>query len=179
MSRLTDLLTAYQEFIALPWTMDAAPEQRVIFGIYEPVDELKMRAEIDSFELATKEANHQWAAVDIEKTFSAWLSKMKYKEKYFQRPEVLPTVMERYAAFLIDHIKSEGGDALNNDNAVVAIYGTGSLFGLLRVKQMIDLLASAVAGRLLIFFPGSYENNNFRLLNGYDGWNYLAIVLNK
>jgi hypothetical protein len=27
---------------------------------------------------------------------------------------------------------------------------------------------------LLVLFPGTYENNNYRLLDGYDGWNYLA-----
>ena len=28
-----------------------------------------------------------------------------------------------------------------------------------------------------IFFPGSYEDNNYRLLDGYDGWNYLAVPI--
>ena len=44
-------------------------------------------------------------------------------------------------------------------------------------RWLILLLTLLVAGRLLIFFPGSYENNNYRLLDAYDGWNYLAVPI--
>ena len=62
-------------------------------------------------------------------------------------------------------------------NSVVAIQGVGSLFGILKVKELVDKLAPMAAGRLLVFFPGSHENNNYRLLDGYDGWNYLAVPI--
>ena len=64
-----------------------------------------------------------------------------------------------------------------DENTVVALKGVGSLFGFLKVKDVVDKLAPMVGGRLLVFFPGSYENNNYRLLDGYDGWNYLAIPI--
>ena len=57
---------------------------------------------------------------------------------------------------------------------MVALKGVGSLFGLLKVKEVVDKFAPLLRGRLLVFFPGSYENTNYRLLDGYDGWNYLA-----
>ena len=60
---------------------------------------------------------------------------------------------------------------------VVALLGVGSLFSFLKVKEVVDKLAPKVGGRLLVFFPGTYENNNYRLLNGYDGWNYLAVPI--
>jgi hypothetical protein len=63
------------------------------------------------------------------------------------------------------------------DNSVIAISGVGSLFGFLKVKDVVDRLAPMVSGRLVIFFPGSYEDNNYRLLDGYDGWNYLAVPI--
>jgi len=47
----------------------------------------------------------------------------------------------------------------------------------LKVKEVVDKLAPTVKGRLLVFFPGSFENNNYRLLDGYDGWNYLAVPI--
>ena len=50
-------------------------------------------------------------------------------------------------------------------------------FGFLKVKDVVDKLAPKIAGRLLVFFPGSNENNNYRLLDGYDGWNYLAVPI--
>ena len=64
-----------------------------------------------------------------------------------------------------------------SENDVVAIHGVGSLFGLLKVKDVVDQFAPSVKGRLLVFFPGSFENNNYRLLDGYDGWNYLAVPI--
>jgi len=64
-----------------------------------------------------------------------------------------------------------------DQNSVVALKGVGSLFGFLKVKEVVDKLAPMVKGRLLVFFPGSYDNNNYRLLDGYDGWNYLAVPI--
>lgn len=179
MSHISDLLSSYQEFISLPWSMDAAPGQRVIFGIYDPADELKLRAMIGHFELATKEAQHIWAAIDLEKTFSSWLSAMRYKDKYFQHPELLTSVMDRFAEYTVQSILEKCSTAMQDENAVVGLYGCGALFGQLKIKRLIDAVAPKTKGRLLVFFPGTYENNNFRLLNGYDGWNYLAVVLNK
>jgi hypothetical protein len=34
-----------------------------------------------------------------------------------------------------------------------------------------------VRGRLVGFFPGQYEQNNYRLLDARDGWNYLAVPI--
>jgi hypothetical protein len=32
-------------------------------------------------------------------------------------------------------------------------------------------------GRVVVFFPGEYENSNYRLLDARDGWNYLAVPI--
>ena len=53
----------------------------------------------------------------------------------------------------------------------------GALFGLTKVKGIVDAFAPRVGGRLLVFFPGSFENDNYSLLDGYDGWNYLAVPI--
>ena len=179
MSKVSNLLASYQEFIALPWATDISPDQRVIFGIYDPSDELRLRAMIDNFEIATKGTNHDWMAIDIEKDFSEWLSSLRYKEGYYQRPELISSSLDLFEEFLIQKIENKSREYLENDNAVVAIYGVGAIFGLLKVRHLMDMLAPSFYGRLLVFFPGSYENDNYRLLNGYDGWNYRAIVLNK
>ena len=60
---------------------------------------------------------------------------------------------------------------------MIALKGVGSLFGLLKVKLVVDKLALMVKGRLVVFFPGTFENNNYRLLDGYDGWNYMAVAI--
>ena len=57
------------------------------------------------------------------------------------------------------------------------MYGVGSLFGFVRVSQVIPLVETHIRGRLLVLFPGVYEQNNYRMLDARDGWNYLAIPI--
>ena len=57
------------------------------------------------------------------------------------------------------------------------MFGVGSLFAFTRVSQVLKLIESSIRGRLVIFFPGQYEQNNYRLLDARDGWNYLAVPI--
>ena len=63
------------------------------------------------------------------------------------------------------------------DNPVVALKGVACLYGLLMVSDLVKALAANVPGRLLVFFPGEHEGNNYRLLDARDGWNYLAVPI--
>jgi hypothetical protein len=83
-------------------------------------------------------------------------------------------VIHRYLDWLEAQFTAKLSTLGVGDNHVVTLYGVGSLFGLLKVKAVVDRLATQVPGRLMVLFPGSFENNNYRLLDGYDGWNYLA-----
>ncbi|SPE51782.1 conserved hypothetical protein [Verrucomicrobia bacterium] len=38
-------------------------------------------------------------------------------------------------------------------------------------------MEQSIRGRLVLFFPGEFENNNYRLLDARDGWNYLAVPI--
>ena len=60
------------------------------------------------------------------------------------------------------------------DNGVVAVLGVASLYGFLRVSEVIRSVEHAVRGRLVIFFPGTKNESSYRLLDARDGWNYLA-----
>jgi hypothetical protein len=60
---------------------------------------------------------------------------------------------------------------------VVAVYGVGSLFGFVRLSEVIPLVENQIQGRLLVLFQGVYENNNYLMLDARDGWNYLAIPI--
>ena len=65
-------------------------------------------------------------------------------------------------------------------DGVVALLGAGTLFGLgdaLKVSALINAVNDAIVGRMLVFFPGDVENNNFRLLDARDGWDYMAVVI--
>lgn len=177
MNRTKRLLQSYTSFICTPWRSDTAAAQRVIFCVYTESEELRMRAKFDEFELATKEAGHAWARFDLTDTFADWLSSQKYSSSYFDRPELLGSKIHRYQEFILETIRKQLATSLSNQNCVVAISGVGSVFGFLKVKDIVDKLAPMVSGRFLVFFPGSYENNNYRLLDGYDGWNYLAVPI--
>ncbi len=177
MNRVKRLLTSYAKFIGVPWRDDAAAAQRVIFCVYNENEELRLRAKIDEFEIATRDSGHDWFVFDLTDTFAEWLSGQRYAESYYRKPALLATLLPQY----LDHIAARFGDFLQtvgaNDQSVVALKGVGSLFGLLKVKAVVDKLAPMVKGRIVVFFPGTYENNNYRLLDGYDGWNYLAVPI--
>src|SRR5947209_3342847 len=59
----------------------------------------------------------------------------------------------------------------------LAVYDGASLFGFLKVSEILPLVEGDVRGRLLVFFPGTYEQNNYRLLDARDGWNYHAVPI--
>lgn len=178
MSKTKRLVQSYGKYIAVPWRSDAAAPQRVIFCVYGEMEELRLRARIDEFEIATRQAGHGWAIFDLTDTFANWMTSQRYAKSYFQKPELLPTLLPKYLEFITDEFKAFLKNTGMSENDVVALKGAGSLFGFLKVKEVVDKLAPLVRGRLLVFFPGSYENdNNYRLLDKYDGWNYLAVPI--
>jgi hypothetical protein len=176
MSKIDNLLENYKKYIAIPWR-DAAPAQRVVFCVYPENLERALRLKLGEFELSTTQAGHQWMEFDMTKLFSEWLTKQRYAEKYYKTPELLPTLLPKY----MDYIAAKFDDFIQESQAncetVVAIKGVAALFGFVKVKEVVDKIAPSVSGRLLIFFPGSYDHNNYRLLDGYDGWNYLAVPI--
>ena len=177
MNRIKRLVESYSKYIAVPWRSDAAPAQRVIFCVYNENEELRLRARIDEFEIATRQAGHEWAVFDLTDTFACWLTSQRYIKSYFQKPHLLSTLIPRYLVFIEDKFSAFLTENQIGQECVVALEGVGSLFGFLKVKEVVDKLAPKVKGRLLVFFPGTYENNNYRLLDGYDGWNYLAVTI--
>lgn len=177
MNRIKRLLASYARFISIPWRDDTAAAQRVIICVYNEIDELRLRAKVDEFEIATREAGHEWHAFDLTDTFATWLSSQRYAESYYQKPGLLSTLLPQYLTHITNIFSAFIEAESAGNNCVVALKGVGSLFGLLKVKSVVDKFAPLVQGRLVIFFPGTFENNNYRLLNGYDGWNYLAVPI--
>lgn len=177
MSRVKRLIQSYSKYIAVPWRSDAAAAQRVIFCVYNETEELRLRAKVDEFEIATRAAGHEWALFDLTDSFPAWLASQRYAKSYFQKPNLLSPLLPKYLSYIQTEFAAFLEAKSVDENFVVALQGVGSLFGFLKVKEVVDKLAPEVKGRLLVFFPGSYEDNNYRLLDGYDGWNYLAVPI--
>jgi hypothetical protein len=64
-----------------------------------------------------------------------------------------------------------------DDETVVGVFGSASLYGFVRISLVLKEVESDIRGRLVLFFPGDYDQNNYRLLDARDGWNYLAVPI--
>ena len=76
----------------------------------------------------------------------------------------------------MSEVRSQLSD-ITDPGTVVGLVGAGALFGLgevARLSALVERVDDTIAGRLLVFFPGEHEGNNYRLLGARDGWNYLA-----
>lgn len=177
MSRTDRLIENYAQHISIPWRPDSAAAQRVIFCVYPETDELRLRAQLDEFGIRTRSADHDWALFDVTDSFPDWMSTQKYAKSYFADPSKLSTLLGKYEDFVAENFKAFCTEKNVTANDVVALSGVGSLFGFLKVKSLVERLASKVPGRLVVLFPGSYEDNNYRLLDAYDGWDYLAVPI--
>ena len=57
-----------------------------IFCVYNEDDELKLRHNIDEFEISTKGTGHDWVVFEITDTFTKWLANQRYAKSYFINP---------------------------------------------------------------------------------------------
>ena len=96
-NRLSRLIQSYTNFISIPWMTGLADEQRVLFAVSHKEDELKLRARIEEFRLATKNAGHSWLELDITKLFPEWMAQQRYREDYFEEPADLKS---KYRVFV-------------------------------------------------------------------------------
>lgn len=174
-SRIARLVESYQNYISLPWEKGLAGVQKVIFVVYDKTEELRMRAQVEEFEIATKAAGHNWALVDITDAFPAWLMQQEYSESYFEYPDDLQDSLGEFTDSVVHIINTtlEGVD----ENTVVALQGVATLFGFSHCSEVVAKVANQVPGRLCVLFPGEYENNNYRLLDARPGWNYQAVPI--
>lgn len=179
MSYVDGLLGAYRKFVALPWQQTLAPAQRVWMAVYPPEDERRLRLHLPAFEEATIEHRHGWATIDVSTSFEAWMAAHEYRDAYFEDPELLETALPAFFDHLVAQVRRDLA-AHSAPDGVVALVGAGTLFGLgeaMKVSALLNAVNDAIAGRLLVLFPGEVENNNFRLLDARDGWDYMAVVI--
>lgn len=175
MSIIDRLVQKYANLVELPWSDTIAGPERVWMLVYPPRDERRLRARIGEFEIATKQAGHGWDLVDLTSEFGRWIDQQDYKESYFERPEDMAMMLDVYGRHLEDRV----GERLDrsDDKSVVGVMGLGSLFGLHSVSALLEGVNDRIHGRLLAFFPGVRDGNNYRLLDAKDGWSYMAIPI--
>lgn len=176
-NKIERLARSYEQFCELPWERSLAGPQRVWFAVYEPRDERRLRARVSEFEEATKRAGHRWRQMDLTDSFARWMGEQPYREHYFKKPENLKMLMPEFERALVSELSEVLEDEESDPETVVAVLGVGALFGFVSVSGVIEKVSQAVRGRLLVFFPGTHEGNNYRLLDARDGWNYLAVPI--
>ena len=177
MGKIEELAERYGEHIATPWQRTVAGAQRVVLVVYDKELERTLRARKQQFEIATK-GFHEWFEVDVTRAFAEWMAKDDYREAYFESPADLSLKLEaEFADAVAERIRAELSRSDVTDTSVVAVFGAGSLFGFTRLSKVLKLVEGDIKGRLVVFFPGSYDQNNYRLLDTRDGWNYLAVPI--
>ena len=178
MGRIDRLAERYRSYIALPWQKDLAGAQRAIFVVYDKNDERRLRARKDLFHLATREAGHGWFECDLTQAFAHWMANTEYRDSYFESPDDLELKLK---GDFLEHAAGKVQQVLTNseadENSVVGILGVASLFGFVRVSELMKAIERDIRGRVVVFFPGEYEDSNYRLLDARDGWNYLAVPI--
>ena len=173
MNQIAKLSRIYRRHIGAPWQPTLSGAQRVMIVVYAKERERALRAGIGEFEQATGAEGHKWIRTDATGWFAEWMAAHDYRDAYFEDPQLLDgTLVSEFRAFAIDKLSRVLTEA--DENTVVALLGTASLYGFMRVSDLIHSSESAIRGRLAVFFPGIKNDNNYRLMDARDGWSYLA-----
>mgnify|MGYP000641172738 CR=1 FL=1 len=176
MGRIEDLCERYQRLIALPWQRTLSGDQKTIFIVYPKIDERRLRLRLPEFEMATTAAGHGWLLCDLTDAFAQWMVAHEYREAYFEDPGVIHDELETsFMPAVAETLRKTLRSVEADENAVVAVHGVASLYGLTRLSLVLREIVNDIRGRLVVFFPGEYEQNNYRLLDARDGFNYLAL----
>ena len=178
MGRIDALAERYRRYISLPWQKDLAGAQRAIFIVYDKADERRLRAHRALFEMATREAGHPWLECDLTGAFAEWMAGTEYRESYFESPQDLELKLdEDFLDCVAGRVRRMLTAPDAGEGSVVALLGVASLFGFVHVSALMGAVERDVRGRIVVFFPGEYEDGNYRLLDARDGWNYLAVPI--
>ncbi len=174
-SKIDALLNAYENVLKEPWNLKLSGQEKVWFLVYDPSEQRKVSLRMGDFESITRKNNRLWIEVDLQPSFPLWMSQHEYREEYFASPEGIQDQIESdFKGFVVDHITQAVEAATDIENTVVAITNVSSLFGFIKLSDVLREIYSINKGRMLIFFPGEHQNNHFRLMDARDGWNYLA-----
>ena len=88
-SKVAKLVSVYRQHLTVPWQAGLAAIQRVMFAVYDKADELRLRANVEEFALATQQAGKQWLLLDLTNAFPEWMAAQEYRDAYFEAPEDL------------------------------------------------------------------------------------------
>ncbi|NLF02861.1 MAG: DUF1788 domain-containing protein [Anaerolineales bacterium] len=177
MTRIEELLQAYDDLLGQPWPEHLSGGEKVWFAVYEPAQERRLLLRLPDFETATLKAGHGWQQLDLAPLFAEWMGAHRYREAYFSDPEALGSALPVFCTSVADRVRALLKEPQSDETTVVALTGAGTLYGLIRVSEVLEQVIGDIRGRLLVFFPGHYEKAQYRLLKAHPDWNYLAVPI--
>lgn len=174
-TRIELLIEAYSKVVKEPWASALSGQERIWFLVYDPSEQRKIELHMGEFETVAVRAGKSWKSVSLKNCFPSWMANHEYKEDYFTNPEYIVDQLEaEFIPYAIDFLKNELSKLDQNENTLIAIKDVSALFGFARLSEILKSCDKDFKGRLLIFFPGEFEQNHYRLLDARDGWDYLA-----
>ncbi|MBL1217601.1 MAG: DUF1788 domain-containing protein [Planctomycetes bacterium] len=178
MGHIEELANRYGSHIKVPWQRSLAGDQKSIFVVYPKAEEPRLRNRIELFEMQTASAGHQWKLLDLTGTFARWMADQEYRETYFEEPESLVMQLQNgFLQYIADRLLAVLTADDVDEDTVVAVLGVASFYGFTHVSKVMKKVIADIRGRLVVFFPGEYEDKVYRLLDARDGWNYLAVPI--
>lgn len=174
-TRIDQLIMAYEKVVSEPWTNSLSGQERVWFLVYDPTEQRRVDLRLDDFENIAIKSGKKWKGISLKQCFPKWMAKHEYREDYFSSPELIVDQLEAdFIPYAINYLKEKLKKIEQDENTLVGVRDVSSLFGFSHLSEIIKACDKEIKGRLLIFFPGEYKQNQYRLLDARDGWDYLA-----
>jgi len=173
MSKVEQLIKKFESIINEPWQSGLSGAEKVWFLIFDPVDLKKVHFNLSEFEMTTKNADREWLMISMNEYFSTWLSQHDYKESYFEEPEYISDALQGdFKDFVMNDISAQLKS--NSENTLVVLKDASAIFGFVKLSEIVQDISKQIQGRLMVLFPGEFTNNQYRLMDARDGWDYLA-----
>jgi hypothetical protein len=121
-------------------------------AVYDKEDERKLRLRLGLFEEATVNTGHKWKAIDLTDAFANWMfspQTASVSEQFFKSPKLLDDgTLGRFNASIVNDIKLALAELPDPENTVLALYGIASLFGFLKISEILPMVERELKGRL-------------------------------
>jgi hypothetical protein len=174
-SKIDQIIEAFEKVVNEPWSAALSGQERTWFLVYDPAEQRKVDLRSGDFENTALKAGKKWSSISLKLCFPTWMVNHEYKDEYFNNPEYIVDQLEaEFIPYAIQFLKDKLSEIEQGTNTLVAIKDVSSLFGFARLSEILKSCDKDFKGRMLIFFPGEFERNQYRLLDARDGWDYLA-----
>ena len=178
MSKIDQLAAVFRDHVAVGWPAGSSGAQRVIMVVYDPNEERALRKKLDLFAQAAQSHQYAWHGVDLTSAFANWLGTHRYREGYFDEPDMLAAgANERFTQYAAGVVLEALQRSQHTGREIVGLIGAASVFGVVSLSDVLSRVEHAIKGRLVVFFPGRSRDGRYRLLDARDGWDYHAVPI--